>query len=297
MASQALKELVATIREQSGAASPDMTLEERRAAMEQMQTATPTPEDITLEDVDMAGVPGRWVKAPGVREDAVVLYFHGGGYVMGSLNTHQELMSRISRVCGVSVLGADYRLAPESAFPAAVEDALTSYQWLVSRGIAPEKMVFAGDSAGGGLTYATLASLRDSGQPLPAGAFTFSPWTDLTSSGQSMQSRAAADPMIQKAAISAIAALYLGDQDPTMPLISPVFADLQGLPPQLIQVGDAEVLLDDAVRIAENARAAGCEVSCHVFDEAFHVFQAMPQLPEAEAALNEVGAFVKSVVG
>lgn len=297
MASQALKELVVTIRQQSGAAAPDLTLEERRAAMEQMQATTPTPDDIAIEDIDMAGVPGRWVRAPGAREDTVVLYFHGGGYIMGSLDTHQELMSRISRACAASVLGVGYRLAPESVFPAAVDDALTSYQWLRAQGIAPDKIVFAGDSAGGGLTYATLVSLRDSAGPLPAGAFTFSPWTDLTSSGKSMQTRAAADPMIQKKAISAIASLYHDDKDPKTPLISPVFADLSGLPPQLIQVGDAEVLLDDALRITEKARHAGCKVTCHVFDEAFHVFQAMPQLPEAEEALAEVGAFFKSVVG
>lgn len=296
MASQALKEMVVTIREQTGVASPDLTLEERRQAMEDMQAQIPTPNDIALQDVDINGIPGRWIKAPGVRDDAVVLYFHGGGYVMGSLDTHQEMMGRISRACGASVLGVDYRLAPEATFPAAVEDAVASYDWLLGQGVAPGKIVFAGDSAGGGLTYATLVSLRDSGRPLPAGAFTFSPWTDLTSSGDSMTSRAEADPMIEAASISSIAPLYYGDQDPSAPLISPLFADLKGLPPQLIQVGDAEVLLDDALRIADKARSAGCRVAHHVFDGAFHVFQAMPQLPEAEEAMAEVGSFFKSVV-
>lgn len=296
MGSQALRELVVTMRAQRGMAPPDLTLEQRRQEMEDMQAQIPTPEDISHKDVDMNGIPGRWIKAPGVRDDAVVLYFHGGGYVMGSLNTHQEVMSRISRACGASVLGVDYRLAPEAIFPAAVEDAVASFDWLIGQGISPGKVVFGGDSAGGGLTYATLVSLRDSGRPLPAGAFSFSPWTDLTSSGDSMKTRAEADPMIEEALISSIAPLYYGEQDPSAPLISPLFADLTGLPPQLIQVGDAEVLLDDALRIADKARKDGCKVTHHVFDEAFHVFQAMPQLPEAEEAMAEVGAFFKSVV-
>ena len=149
MPSQALRELVVTIREQTGVASPDLTLEERRQAMEDMQAQITTPDDISLQNVDMNGIPGRWVRAPGARDDAVVLYFHGGGYVMGSLDTHQEMMSRISRACGASVLGVDYRLAPEAIFPAAVEDAVASFDWLLGQGVAPGKIVFAGDSAGG----------------------------------------------------------------------------------------------------------------------------------------------------
>jgi monoterpene epsilon-lactone hydrolase len=297
MASNELREVVKTMREQDGIAAAGLSLEERRAAMTMMQGNLPMPDDISMQEVDIDGVPGRWISVTGVRDDAVILYFHGGGYVMGSLDTHQELMGRLSRSCDARVLGVDYRLAPEAPYPAAVEDAVKSYRWLLDQGVPSDRVMLAGDSAGGGLAFAAMLFLRDAGDPLPAGAITFSPWADLTSSGESMLTRADADPMVTRDVVDELSAHYHADVDPAEPLISPVFADLTGLPPLLIQVGDAEVLLDDAARLADNARKVSCSVEYHVFDEAFHVFQSVPIIPEAAEALAEAGEFFKAHVG
>jgi monoterpene epsilon-lactone hydrolase len=291
MASEELKAVVEMMRNQQGVAAEGLSMQERREGMEAMLAAIPMPEDIETTAVDIGGVPGRWVVAPGARDDAFVVYYHGGGYVMGSLDTHQELMGRISRVCQAKVLGVDYRLAPEHVYPAAVEDGVSSYEWLLAQGADPSRIMLAGDSAGGGLTMATLLSIRDKGGILPIGAMMFSPWTDLTASGESATSRAEADPMIVLPALLEIAGIYCAATDASDPLISPVFADLRGLPPLLIQVGDAEVLLDDAARLADSAKSAGVMALYQVWDEAFHVFQIMPDLPEAADALQKVGKF------
>jgi len=273
------------------------TVAEMRAGMEAQQGALPIPADVDAYDLSIGDRPARRIRTPGVREDRGTLYLHGGGYVMGSLNTHHELMGRIARATNAQVLGLDYRLAPEHPYPAAVDDAVAAYQWILERGIAPANVVIAGDSAGGGLAVATLLALRERKLPLPAGAVLFSPWTDLTGSGASVQTRAAADPMIGPAALAPMAAHYAGGTATSAPGVSPLFGDLAGLPPLLIQVGDAEVLLDDATRLHERAVAAGLDSVLHVFDEAFHVFQAVPMLPEAAEALAEVGAFFERVTG
>ena len=226
-----------------------------------------------------------------------VLYFHGGGYVMGSLNTHAELMGRISSACRAPVLGIDYRLAPEHPYPAAVEDAVASYDRLRDRGIKPGQIVIAGDSAGGGLTLACLLALKEQGKPLPAGAVLLSPWTDLTASGASVRTRADADPMIDGGVLEPMAGLYRGDTPAATAGVSPLFGDLAGLPPLLIQVGDFEVLLDDSTRLAERASDAGVDVQIDVFDGAFHVFQHNPNLPESTEALAAIGAFFDRVTG
>ena len=214
---------------------------------------------------------------------------------MGSLDTHQELMGRISSTLGVTVFGVDYRLAPENPWPAAVEDAVAIWRALPALGLDPTHVVVAGDSAGGGLTMALLLELKSGGDAMPAGAVTFSPWADLTCSGGSVRSRAEADPMIQPGSLDAMAAHYVGNADARSPTISPLFGDLAGVPPLLIQVGGDEVLLDDAVRLHENAKAMGTESALHVFDGAFHVFQAMPMLPEAQDALDEMASFCEGL--
>jgi acetyl esterase/lipase len=192
-------------------------------------------------------------------------------------------------------LGVDYRLAPEHPFPAAVEDATAAYRWLVSRGTDPAHIAIAGDSAGGGLTLATLIALRDAGDPLPAAAACLSPWVDLEGVGASMTSKAAVDPFVRKEMIEFMAQQYLGGRDLRTPLAAPLYADLQGLPPLLIQVGTAEVLLDDATRIAERARAAGVEVSLEVWDDMIHVWQLFaPMLPEGQQAIERIGAFIRA---
>ncbi len=264
---------------------------EQRQQMEEMQSRLRVPEDVVATNFSIGACDARFVATPQSRAEYCLLYLHGGGYVQSSLNTHFELMGRIARSCRCRVLGLDYRLAPEHPFPAALEDALAAYRWLLAQGMAPARLMIGGDSAGGGLALATLLALREQNLPLPAGAVLLSPWTDLTGSGDSLQSRADADPMLSPEYVTAMAPLYYTTHDPRGPLISPCFADLAGLPPLLVQVGDAEILLDDSLRLAHAARAAGGLVELQEFEAAFHVFHTFPQVPESVAALTAIGAF------
>lgn len=295
MPSEEMRAAVKAMRNAPGLTEGAGDIHAMRRGMEDMATLTPVPGDISQRDFDAGGIPARHISAPEVRDDRGVLYFHGGGYVMGSLNTHAELMGRISRACRAPVLGIDYRLAPEHPYPAAVEDAVASYDRLRDNGIEPGQIVIAGDSAGGGLTLACLLALQEQGKPQPAGAVLLSPWTDLTASGASVRTRAKEDPMIDGNVLAPMAGLYCGDVAATTPGVSPLFGDLTGLPPTLIQVGDFEVLLDDSTRLAERASKAGVDVQMEVFDGAFHVFQHNPNLPESTQALAAIGAFFNRV--
>jgi monoterpene epsilon-lactone hydrolase len=244
--------------------------------------------------VDAGGVPCEWVLAPRVDAGRVVLYLHGGAYYRGSLHTHRDLCSRISRAAGVAVLNVGYRLAPEHPFPAALEDACAAYRWLVGTGIAPGRIFLAGDSAGGGLAAALLLFLREQREALPGGAVLLSPWTDLEQTGPSMASRAAADPSMAKPYLDRVAAIYLGAADPCDPLASPLYGDLRGLPPLLIQVGTAEVLEDDAARFAEKAEAAGVTVRLERWPDMIHVWHRYAVLlPEAQEAIARIGAWLR----
>ena len=255
----------------------------------------PLPSDVATEAVRANGVPAEWVWVPTAAADRVVLYVHGGAYVIGSINTHRDLAGRISRASGARVLNVDYRLAPEHPHPAAVEDATAAYRWLVANGRAPARLAIAGDSAGGGLTIATLVALRDAGDPLPAAGVCLSPWVDLEGIGESMSSRAHLDPMVQKDHLLRMAKLYLGDLHPRTPLAAPLYADLSGLPPLLIQVGTAETLLDDATRIAERAKKAGVDVTLDVWEDMIHVFQAFAaMLPEGQQAVEQIGEYLRA---
>jgi acetyl esterase/lipase len=261
-----------------------------RANMEQLTSLMALPADVAAEPTTLNGVPAEWVSTPGVDERRVVLYLHGGAYVLGSLNTHRDLAGRISRAAGARVLNVDYRLAPEHPHPAAVDDATTAYRWLLQADHDPARLAIAGDSAGGGLTVATLVALRDAKQPMPAAAVCLSPWVDLEGVGDSMAARAHLDPMVQQQHLVAMARLYLGDLDPKTPLAAPLYADLSGLPPLYVQVGSAETLLDDATRIAERARKAGVDVTLEVWDDMIHVFQAFAaMLPGGPQALDKIG--------
>jgi len=268
------------------------TVEEQRAGIDALGTMFPLPVDVTLEKVSAAGVSAEWLTPPGAG-DAVVLYLHGGGYVIGSIASHRELAARIARSSGARALIIDYRLAPEHPFPAAVDDAVAAYRWLLTEGIDPAKIAISGDSAGGGLTMATLVALRDMGSPLPACAAPMSPWVDLEGLGESMTTKNAEDPMVHKPGLDQMASQYLNGADPHNPLAAPLYADLHGLPPLLIQVGTAETLLDDSRRLAANARAAGVDVELEEYEELFHVFQAFSMLPEALDATEHIGAFVR----
>lgn len=270
---------------------------EMRAGMEAGAAATPVPENVTFTPVDAGGVAAEWHDADGVRPDRVVVYFHGGGYCMGSLDTHRGHTARISRLADLRVLAVDYRLAPEHPHPAAVEDAVAAYRFVLDQGIAPGRVALAGDSAGGGLTVAALLSIREQGLPMPACGVGISAWTDLTASGDSIKTKAEVDPMLGDIRpLERMVEAYVGrDGDKKAPLASPLFADLAGLPPLLLQVGSAEVLLDDSTRLAARAEAAGVDVTLKIWDDMFHVWHAFAEmLPEGMQATEELAGFVNA---
>jgi acetyl esterase/lipase len=272
-------------------------VEEQRAGYEAL--AFPLPDATTITPVDANGVPCEWIVADDASPDARLLYFHGGGYVIGSLNTHRHLSAAISHASGCAVLAVDYRMAPEDPFPAAVDDALAAYRFLRDNGPdgpgEASSSFISGDSAGGGLTLITMLAARDAGLPMPDAAMPLSAWTDLTGSGETMETRREADPVVTREALDDMASHYLGDGDLKQPLASPLYADLSGLPPLLMQVGDAEMLLADTTRVVEKARAAGVDVTEEIWPEMFHVLQHFCQaFPEAQEAVDRIGEFAKS---
>ncbi len=266
-----------------------------REGLEALTGGFPPPADITYTPTRAGGVPAEWAEAREIQPARVLLYFHGGGYAIGSINTHRNLVGAISRAAGIRVLSLGYRLAPEDPFPAAVDDAVAAYEALLASGIAPEKIALAGDSAGGGLTAACLLALRDRELPRPAAGVCLSPWLDLALSGESMLERAEIDPLVTQEGLQMMSDAYLGDTDARTPLASPVFAELHDLPPLLIQVGTAETLFDDSTRFAEGAIAAGVEVKLEVWEEMIHVWQSFSAiLPEAREAIEGIGNFLKA---
>lgn len=290
LASEQLKKVIEIIKSQP--LNPDAPMEKRRAGMEKV--AERVAADIKCEPVDAGGVEGEWISAPDADPSRVILYLHGGGYTAGSITTHRAMAARISRASAARVLAINYRLAPEHPFPAAVEDATAAYRWLLAQGIAAGKIVVAGDSAGGGLAISTLLALRDAKQPLPAAAVPISPWTDLAATGDSLRTLAGKDPMVQGDPLREMAKMYLGKTDAKNPLASPLYANYEGLPPMLIQVGGAEILLDDATRVAQKARAAAVEVELEVWDEMVHVWHVFAKLlPEGQQAIDRIGRFVR----
>ena len=295
MPSDMLQTIIDMMRAQRSVIPPELDHVTMRANMESMTGLMPLPADVATESVTVNGVPAEWVSTPDANPQRVVLYLHGGAYVIGSIKTHRDLAGRISRASGARVLNCDYRLAPEHPHPAAVDDALAAYRWLIDQRRAPAQLAVAGDSAGGGLTIATLVAIRDAGLPLPAAGICLSPWVDLEGIGESMTTAAHLDPMVQKEHLVRMAKLYLGEHDPRSPLAAPLYADLSGLPPLLIQVGTAETLLDDSTRIAERARKAGVTVTLDVWDDMIHVFQAFaPILPEGQQAVDQIGEYLRA---
>lgn len=276
-------------------------IEARRALIDQYFKVHPSTGKIvgTWHAVEDGPIPMEWVVAGGADPRRRVLYIHGGSWVSGSLAGYRAFVSRISRASGAAVLSADYRLAPEHPFPAGLEDCVAAYQWMRKHGPEGEEPVEAaflmGDSAGGNLALASLLKLRDSGLPLPAAVVALSPATDFTCGSPSLVSRAAVDPIINPQVLPALIPVYLGaDTPPDHPYASPLFGDYRGMPPMLLQVGDAEVLLDDAVRVAERARAQGCDATLQVWDGMPHVFQGFaPFLPDASDAIEKIGAFIQ----
>ncbi|MGH9845534.1 MAG: alpha/beta hydrolase [Blastocatellia bacterium] len=280
------------------AAMPDMTsvaLPELRVLFDSLGQRFPIPPETTIDPLTANGVKAEWVCAAGASRERALLYLHGGGYVMGSPGGYRHLTGALSRAAGAAVLALDYRLAPEHPFPAAIDDAVSAYRWLLDQGSLPARTVIAGDSGGGGLTMATLLALRDRELPMPAAACCNSPWVDLTITAGSYTSKAAVDPLVSAGMLSGMAVAYLNGAGAKTPLASPLFADLSGLPPLLIQVGEDEVLLDDSRRLAERVKEAGGDVTLEVWDGMIHVWHYFyPLLAEGSQAIARIGEFIKS---
>jgi epsilon-lactone hydrolase len=299
MPSQAMQDLIDTFRERqkasAGQAPP--TLEKLRTSFAPAGRLYPVPDDVRVTEVTAGGVPAHWLTAPGADAGRVLLFLHGGGFELGSLRIDGELAARLGRASGMRVLFPEYRLAPEHPFPAAINDVLAAWRWLRSdQGLSARSIAVAGDSAGGGLAVALLVATRDAGEALPAAATLMSPTVDLTNSGASMTERVDQDPFSTPALLRQLASDYLAGADPKTPLASPLFASLSGLPPLLILVGTADLLLSDSERLAAAATEAGVDVTLEVGEGLPHVYPIMLGTPEAAEATEQVGKFLRARV-
>ncbi|VFM96920.1 MAG: Acetyl esterase/lipase [Candidatus Kentron sp. G] len=279
--------------------NPPITEELRHQLMETVLVVPKTPSDVSIETLSGGEINGEWVSTTNSLPNRAILFFHGGGYVMGASERHRDFNWRLAKVSRAKVFSVDYRLAPEHPFPAALQDALAAWQWLLEQGFNPENIIISGDSAGGGLSLATMLSLRDAGSPLPAAAALFSPWTDLSISGESADFNSRYDPFTIPRIISLMAAAYTSnDTDLRHPLVSPLFGDLTGMPPLCLHVGSTEVLLSDSTRLAEKAEAANVNVMLKVWHAMPHIFHLCACcLPEGRKVIEEVGAFANAHFG
>lgn len=256
-----------------------------------------TARDVKIERAEVHGLEAEWLLPKGTPEEKLLLYLHGGAYVMGGCATHRQFVSYLARASGVRALLPEYRLAPEHSFPAAVDDAVGLYRALLADGYAAADIVIAGDSAGGGLTMAMLLSLRDAGDPLPAAACLLSPWLDLLGTGETMHTNAHRDPWFKPEDMRFVASYYCEEDELRNPLVSPVYGDMSGLPPICIQVGADEILLSDSTRAAEKIKAGGGEVVMEIWPGMWHVFQMFVcQMPESRAAIAKLGAYIRKVL-
>jgi len=274
------------------------TIDDERLSYERIMSTLPIDDDIETERVGVNGVAAEWIWAPESDKRRVILYLHGGGYVIGSVRTHRVLLAHLARAAKARVLALDYRLAPETPFPGPIDDTVNAYQWLLSEGIEPANMAIAGDSAGGGLVVAALVALKSVGEPLPAAGVCISPWSDMESTGGSMMTNSESDPSVSKERLLKLAGIYLNGKNPQAPLASPIHADLTGLPPLLLQVGSIEVLLDDSTMLKEQSHKAGVSVQMEVWDDMPHVWHHYaPILPEARKAISKIGEFLLQQTG
>ena len=299
MPSQAMQDVIDAFRlQQQASAGQPPPLPQWRASFAPAGRVYPVPGDVQVSDVTAGGVPAHWLTPPGADAGRVLLFLHGGGFELGSVRSDGELAARLGRASGMRVLFPEYRLAPEHPFPAAIDDVLAAWRWLrTDQGLSPGSLAVSGDSAGGGLAVSLLVAARDAGEALPAAAVLMSPTVDLTSSGASMTERADQDPVSTPAMLRQFAADYLAGADPETPLASPLFAALAGLPPLLIQVGTADVLLSDSERLAAAAAAAGVDVTLQVGEGLPHVYQITPGTPEAVQAVEQSGKFLRARAG
>ena len=278
-----------------GAFPANSDVDEQRRLLRELLSAQPLPADVTVAEAALGGVRTAEITVDGIDPRHVVLYFHGGVYVLGDAFLAADLASQVGRRTSAKAISVDYRLAPEHPYPAAVDDALTAYEALLRGGTHPSDIVFAGESAGGGLAIATLVNARDKGLPMPAAALVMSPYVDLTLAGTTMQTKQEADPLLSPEALHARVIDYTAGQDAGLGLISPIFAELSGLPPLIIQAGSHEVLLDDAIRLAGVAAGADVEIILDITPGVPHVFQAYhPILEEAVEALDRAGRFLSA---
>ena len=286
---------ILAIREQIAARPKVTDIAQRRRDYDARGKSCPLPADVLVEQEDANGVPAEWTRTPDSAPDQAVLYLHGGGYVIGSLDSHRHLAAEIGRQARAHVLAIDYRLAPEHPFPAPVEDAVAAYRFMMDCGMRPANIAFAGDSAGGGLVVAAMLAIREAKLPLPACGWCISPWVDMEAISKSFQDRAETDPTVQKAGIVDLAGIYLKGADPRHPHAAPVYGDLRGLPPLFIQVGAAETLLDDALWLAREAGKADVPVDLQIWPEMIHVWHQFHQvLGAGQRAIEAGGAFIKN---
>lgn len=296
MSDAQLEQVIAMIR--SGPDLSTMSHEELRGVYDAMGDLTPPDPAIEYQAIDAGGVPSELGVAPGARTDATLLYLHGGGYVFGSRKSHRDLVARLGKATGIRTLAPDYRLAPEHVFPAAVDDAFAAYRWLLDTGTPPERIVLAGDSAGGGLSLATMLRCKSAGVPQPRAAALFSPFTDMGATGDSIEENRERDFLVNHATTSGLGATYMGDADVKSPEGSPIYGDLAGLPPLLIHVGSHEAILDDSLRLARRAIMADVSVRLRAYPKLPHVWQLYAgMLDEGVESLNEAGRFLAEQIG
>jgi epsilon-lactone hydrolase len=268
------------------------TIAEQRSRMEKNMSFTKIPASVQIRDAGIEGISAQWIEDSQLVHQGVILYLHGGAFCLGSVRIHSDFIARLVCETTYRALALDYRLAPENPHPAALDDVLKAYRWLISQGNNPRNIVMAGDSAGGGLVIAAMLVLRDEQEDLPGAGICISPWVDFTLSGKSMRNRSLYDPLLTREALAMYAEAYFGGKQMDLQAMSPLFKNLQGLPPLLIQVGSDEVLLDDAVRLAEFARSDGVVVNLQIFDGLFHVFHMVSVLPETREALQQIANFL-----
>ncbi len=277
--------------------SPDSNVVAVRRLFEKMQSRKQLARNVVVREATIEGVACEWLIPQGCEDAPILYYLHGGAYLTGSPTTHRQMLSYIARESGVRALLPDYALAPENTYPAGLNDCLSVYRGLLAAGANAKHILIGGDSAGGGMAMAALLSLREAGDDLPIAAVLLSPWLDLTASGESMQTRAKKDPWFRQDYMQEIARMYCPEGDLEDPMLSPVFADVAGLPETLIQVGDHEILLSDSTRLADKIAASGGNVTLQVWPEMWHVFQFfVRQMPESKQAIRDIAKFIRDTL-
>ena len=274
-----------------------ITIEQTRKFLDRLTSSVQPPKDVQVESIKTKNIPAEWLSTPDSNNDKVIFYLHGGGYVSGSINTHRSFVGVLSKRNKCRCLIIDYRLAPENPFPAALEDSINIYKWLLDEiGINPKNLIIAGESAGGGLTLATTLKIKELDLPLPAACMVFSPWADLANTGETIKTKKDEDPFITPQFLVDFSKMYYANHDPKTPYISPLYGDYNGFPPLLIQVGTAEVLLSDAIRVTERAKKAGVNVILEEWEEMIHAFQLFGSfVPEGKDAMEKIAEFVNKV--